>query len=90
MLGGFDPYVSQPDRETLVGDAQLRKRMFPAVGRPGVILDHGRLAGLWRGRKSGETLAIELEWLGDPVELGREPTVVATARGCEDHDLVEV
>ena len=90
MLGGFDPYVSQPDRETLVGDAKLRKRMFPAVGRPGVILDHGRLAGLWRGRKSGETLAIELEWLGDPVELGREPAVVATARGCEDHDLVEV
>ena len=65
MLGGFDPYVSQPDRETLVGDAKLRKRMFPAIGRPGAILDRGRSAGSgagesaarrWRSSSSGSAM----------------------------------
>lgn len=83
MLGGHDPYVGQPDRETLVPDRKLRTRMFPAIGRPGVILDRGRVAGLWKGRKQGSVLAIEIDWLDGEVDLGREPNAIARARGCE-------
>jgi hypothetical protein len=89
MISGFDPYVSQPDREALVPEAKLRKRMFPAIGRREVILDRGRLAGLWRGRKDGSTLAIEVEWLGPRAKLGREPAAIAAARGCEQAELSE-
>lgn len=85
LLGGFDPYVAQPDREALVPDAALRKRMFPAIGRPNVILADGQLAGLWRARKQGRRLDVELEWLdaGSEADLGGELDAIAKLRGCE-------
>ena len=64
LLGGYDPYVAQPDRESLVGaNGALRKRLFPSVGRPGVVLADGVLAGLWRGHKKGDVLEVSVEWL---------------------------
>lgn len=83
LLHGHDPYVSGPDRATLVPDDALRRALFPAVGRPGIVLDRGRLAGLWRARKRGRTLAIAVEWAGPAVDLGDEPDAVARLRGCE-------
>jgi hypothetical protein len=82
LLGGFDPYVTQPDRATLVPDAALRTRLFPSVGRPGVVLRDGRLAGLWRGRKHGDVLEVELDWLGRAVDVAAEAEAVARLRGC--------
>ena len=84
VLGGFDPYVGQPDRATFVPDPGVRKRLFPAVGRPGVVLADGVLAGLWRGRKKGERLDVELDWLpgAEPVDVAAELDVVARLRGC--------
>ena len=58
LLGGHDPYVAQPDRASLVPDDAVRKRLFPSVGRPGVVLADGVLAGLWRGRKQGDVLEV--------------------------------
>lgn len=84
MLGGHDPYVAQPDRDSLVPDRALRKRLFPAVGRPGVVLRDGRLAALWKGRKKGDLLELELEQLdGETVSLGDHAEQVARLRGCE-------
>lgn len=83
LLGGHDPYVAQPDRAILAPDPALRKRMFPPVGRPGVVLDRGRLAGLWRARKRGELLDVEVEWLAGPADIAAEAQAVATLRGCE-------
>jgi hypothetical protein len=82
LLGGHDPYVAQPDREALVPDAAVRKRLFPAVGRPGVVLHDGAIAGLWRGRKKGDVLEMELDWLGAPVDVGAEARAVARLREC--------
>jgi len=82
LLGGFDPYVAQPDRDALVPDPTIRKKLFPPVGRPMVILHDGALAGLWRSRKQGELLEITPEWLGPPVDLAEEAAVVAGLRGC--------
>jgi hypothetical protein len=83
LLHGHDPYVVGPDRATLVPDEALRKRLFPAVGRPGVVLDRGRLAGLWRARKKGPVLELAPEWTGRPVALGDLPETLARLRGCE-------
>jgi Winged helix DNA-binding domain len=83
MLGGYDAYVGQPDRDTLVPDAALRKRMFPPVARPGVVLRDGVLAGLWTGRKRKEVLDVELHWLGEPADVEAEAQAVARLRECE-------
>ena len=82
LLGGFDPYVTQPDRTTLVPDAALRRRLFPSVGRPGVVLRDGELAGLWRGRKKGDVLELELDWLGRAADIAGDAEAVARLRGC--------
>ena len=87
MLGGHDPYMAQPDRNALVTDQAMRKRLFPAVGRPGVVLRDGVLAGLWRSRKKGDVLEIEPEWLGEPVDLAGEAAAVARARWCDSARL---
>lgn len=81
LLGGHDPYVDQRDRELLFPDQAVRKRVFPALGRPGVVLADGRPAGLWRGRKRGSKLAVEVEWLGPEVDVSAEADAVAHVRG---------
>ncbi len=87
LLGGFDPYVAQPDRDALVPDPTIRKKLFPPVGRPGVILHDGAVAGLWRSRKKGELLEITPEWVGEPVDLAEEAAVVAGLRGCSRAEI---
>ena len=82
LLGGYDTYVGQPDRETLVPDPALRRRMYPAVARPGVVLRDGVLAGLWKGRKRKDVLEVELKWLAEPADVEAELQVVARLRGC--------
>lgn len=84
LLGGFDPYVAQPDRESLVPDGSLRRRMFPAVGRPGVVLHDGAICGLWKARKKGRALEIEPDWtVASPPDIDEEARAVAMLRGCE-------
>ena len=53
-----------------------------AVGRPGVVLADGELAGLWRCRKRGDVLEVEPDWIGDPVDIAAEAAAVAQLRGC--------
>lgn len=89
LLGGYDPYVAQPDRGTLVGaNGALKKKLFPSVGRPGVVLSRGELAGLWRGRKKGDVLEVEVEWLGDAFDVADEASAIASLRDCSDVRLV--
>jgi hypothetical protein len=83
LLHGHDPYVAQPDRESLVPDQAVRKALFPAVGRPGVVLSDGAIAGLWRARKKGRVLELAVDWHGAEVDLGDAPEVLARLRGCE-------
>ena len=84
LLGGHDPYVAQPDREALTPDPALRKRLFPPVGRPGIVLANGVLAGLWRGRKRKDVLEVEVDWLGEPVDVAAEAEAVARLRECRE------
>lgn len=82
LLGGHDPYVAQPDRAALTPDPALRRRIFVAVGRPGVVLQDGALAGLWRARKRGDLLDVTVQWLGAPVDITAQAQAVARLRGC--------
>jgi hypothetical protein len=82
LLGGHDPYVAQPDRASLVADAAVRKKLFPPIGRPGVVLADGALAGLWRGHKKGDVLEVAVEWLREPVDVSEEATAIARLRDC--------
>jgi hypothetical protein len=88
LLGGHDPYVAQPDRAALVPDAALRKKLFPPVGRPGIVLVEGVLAGLWRGHKKGDILELSVDWLGEPVDLAEEAAAMAALRDCAEARVV--
>lgn len=52
-----DPYTQCRDRETLVAKEHHRTVWAP-VGAPGTILVGGRIAGVWRPKKSGRSLTV--------------------------------
>jgi hypothetical protein len=63
LLPPGDPFLQQPNRAALVPDPEVRKRAFRPVASPGVVLQDGRLAGLWRARASGKRLELSVEQL---------------------------
>ena len=88
LLPGHDPYLAQRDRELLVPDAGLRKRIWRALGNPGVVLVEGALLGLWRATKRGRRLVVAVEALDPAVraaaeELAAEAERLAPWRGAE-------
>jgi Winged helix DNA-binding domain len=85
LLPPRDPYLQQLDRATLAPDPDLRKRLFRPVANPGVVLQDGRLAGLWRARASRRRLEIDVEALEpiDDDEMEGEAARVAELRGAE-------
>ena len=72
LLGAGDPLLVARDREHLIEDTAIRKRLWRPVGSPGLILHDGRPAGLWRARKQGSRLALETEWFGEPADVREE------------------
>jgi hypothetical protein len=89
LLGGYDPWVAQPDRSSLVGEnGALRKQLFPSVGRPGVVLVDGVMAGIWKGRKQGRALEVSVDWLGPEADIAEEAAAIASLRGCDEARLV--
>ena len=81
LLGAGDPLLVARDREHLIADAAVRKRLFRPIGSPGLVLHDGRPAGIWRARKRGRRLAFEVEWLGEPVAIDAEAGRLAGLRG---------
>jgi hypothetical protein len=85
LLPPGDPYLQKPNREMLVPDPELRKRAFRPVASPGVVLQDGRAAGLWRARMRGKQVEIDVEQLAgiDLDALRAEAVRVAQLRGAE-------
>jgi Winged helix DNA-binding domain len=85
MLPPGDPFLQQPNRADLVPDAELRKRTFRAVASPGVVLQDGQFAGLWRARARGKRLEVTVEQLAaiDRDALETEADRVARLRGAD-------
>ncbi len=93
LLANLDPLHAGRDRELLVPDPALRKRIWTALGGPGTVLVDGEVAGLWRPTKRGKTLRIGVEPLGRLTAavrdaLAAEAERVAPFRGAERAELV--
>lgn len=89
LLPPNDPYLSQPDRTTLVPDEELRKRIFRPIASPGVVLVDGRIAGIWKVRARGSRSAFAIEELTrvPKLGLGAEAERVAALRGSSGFEL---
>jgi hypothetical protein len=85
LLPAGDPYLQRPNRKLLVPDAELRKRAFRPVASPGVVLQDGHVAGLWRARARGKRLEIDVEQVGriDRDALQAEAQRVAELRDAQ-------
>ncbi len=92
LIGGYDPYLDQRDRETLFPDKAVRTRMRRPIGNPGALLVDGALAGMWRPEKNGRRLVVGVEPFG-PAARRHERAVAAEAelaaphRGCETAEV---
>jgi len=92
LLPNLDPLASAKDREVLVPDEAVRKRIWRALGGPGMALVDGEVAGLWRPRKKGRRLVVELEPLrrltsAEREALAEEAGRLAPFRGAETAEL---
>ncbi len=61
LLGPFDPFMQARDRDLLVPDKAAQKVLWPVLGRPGVLLVEGEVAGVWRTRSAKTKLTITVE-----------------------------
>lgn len=88
LLGGMDPFLQARDRDVLVPDRAVHKVLWPVLGRPGVLLANGEVAGVWRPKSSGRGLTLHVEAFA-PVPprvwtiVEEEAARVATARGAQ-------
>jgi Winged helix DNA-binding domain len=92
LLPNLDPLNAGRDRELLVPDPAVRKRIWAVLGGPGTVLVSGEVAGLWRPAKKGKRLQVTVEPLGDLApaakdELAGEAERIAPFRGADAAEL---
>jgi hypothetical protein len=92
LLANLDPLNAGRDRELLVPDPAVRKRIWTALGGPGTVLVSGEVAGLWRPAKKGRKLVVTVEPLGELApgtkdELAAEAERIAPFRGAGTAEL---
>ncbi len=68
LLGPFDLFLQARDRPLLVADPSRRKALWPVLGRPGAVLLDGEIAGLWRPRRTGKNLRVQVELWSKPTK----------------------
>ena len=69
LLGGHDPYLDLRDREVILEDKARQRLIWQTVSNPGAVLWQGGIAGLWKPRKKGRDLEIEVS-LWDAGQFG--------------------
>jgi hypothetical protein len=92
LLPNLDPLGAGRDRELLVPDPAVRKRIWTGIGGPGMVLAEGEVAGLWRPTKTSEKLVVTVEPLGSLSKalkgtLATEAARLAPFRGAETAEL---
>lgn len=60
LLAGHDPYLDLRDRQVILEDGAKRRQVWQTVSNPGAVLCEGEVAGIWRPRKKGAALEVEL------------------------------
>jgi len=61
LLPAHDPYLQQRDRERLLPDRELRRKLWRPVGSPGLVLLDGQAAGIWTSQRDGRALKVLVE-----------------------------
>jgi hypothetical protein len=92
LLANLDPLAAARDRELLVPDPELRKRIWRQLGGPGTVLAGVELVALWRPAKKGKRLVVTVEPLvkltaAAKDELAAEAERLAPFRGAESAQL---
>jgi hypothetical protein len=80
LLPNLDPLNTGRDRELLVPDPAVRKRIWTVLGGPGTVLIAGEVGGLWRPAKKGRKLVVTVEPLGELTESAREELAAEAER----------
>lgn len=65
LLPPRDPYLQLRDRETIV-DKEHHRDVWKPVGDPGAVLVDGEVVGIWRPRKSGQSLNVTIQTFNSP------------------------
>jgi hypothetical protein len=92
LLPSLDPLSGGKDREVLVPDSDVRKRIWAMLGGAGMVLADGDVAGLWRPAKKGKRLVVTVEPLarslkGHADALAAEAERLAPFRGAERGEI---
>lgn len=92
FLPPHDPYLQLRDRESLIPDTALQRRLWRTVGNPGVLLVDGRAVAMWRPRKQGKKLRILVERFDntpryDSAPVEAEAERLAPFRGCSSVEV---
>ena len=82
LLATSDPLLLSRDRETVVPDPAMRKKVWTAVGGAGVVLVDGKPTALWRARKQGKRLEVTVEGNAPREAVEAEAERLAPHRGC--------
>jgi hypothetical protein len=84
LLAPGDPVLLGRDREALLPDPALRRKVWAAIGGAGVVLVDGSPAALWRARKQGRRLDLTVDAFGQVPKraLEAEAERLAPHRGC--------
>ena len=89
LLPPSDPLLQARDRELLVPDPAHRKVLWPILGKPGTLLVRGDVAGIWRARRQGRKVRMEVQPLRRLSAAVRRATedeagLLALTRGATD------
>lgn len=60
LLGAHDPYLDARDHDLLLEDAALQRQVWRTVASPNVILQDGRVVGIWKGKSLPQGMEITL------------------------------
>ncbi len=60
LLGGHDPYLGLQDRDVILDNKARQKQVWQTVSNPGVVLWQGKIVCMWKSKKKGKGLEIEV------------------------------
>jgi Winged helix DNA-binding domain len=92
LLPNLDPLNAGRDRDLLVPDAALHKRIWRVLGGPGTAMVGGEVRGLWRAAKKGQELVVTVDPVGRLTKAVKEELVgeaqrIAPFRGASSSKL---
>ena len=92
LLPPYDAYLDQRDRETLLPEKALHRRVWTVLGNPGVVLVDAQLVGIWRPQKKGKRLGLAVQVFSTLSKKARdeieaEAALLAPHRGCTSAEV---